>query len=574
MSDDRRRPASPPRWRPPVLRAPRTKSHMSGRWVGVTALVMTAVVLPSTSASAGTDPAPAGAAAVDELIRAEMAASFIPGAAVAITRGDEVLLVRGYGHDSRGAPVTGGTPFRVASLSKSFTSLAVLQLADAGLLSLDDRVVQHLPAFRLADPRGAGITVRQLLDQTSGLADQAFSELDRPQPTSTTEAVASMSSAHLVAAPGTRWNYHNPNYHVAARLVEVLSGERFDDYLHHHVFEPAGMDATSTTTMSTDPVPGLAPGHVVAYGKPIATEGLTTFEAGAGGVVSTAADMADWLIVHANDGRAADGARLVTEGGVTEMHTGRAPVGYALGWDTEGPVDAPTRVEHSGNLLTYSAFQAVLPDSGYGVALLFNSGSAFLLEQSATFEGVLDVVEGADVITRGPRFSTTTQDAALASSTVVVLLFGTRGILTSRRWAARHGPSGARAMLRMVPLLGVVGLVAAFPYLAQLLYSGRDVTWLGAAYGWPALVVFVAASLVAAAATVVARVSQFGRHRATGLGAGESRTMELGEVTTRGHAPPDEDVAEVARLRAGGEPGLLGDITTVPLSSRRPEESA
>jgi hypothetical protein len=249
--------------------------------------------------------------------------------------------------------------------------------------------------------------------------------------------------------------------------------------------------------------------------------------------------MADWLVVHANDGRAADGARLVSEGGVTEMHTGRAPIGYALDWDTKGPVDAPTRVEHSGNLLTYSAFQAALPDSGYGVALLFNSGSAFLLDQSATFEGVLDVVEGADVITRGPRLSTTTPDAALASSTVVVLLLGTRGILTSRRWAARHGPSGARAMLRMVPLLGVVGLVAAFPCHAQLLYSSRDVTWLGAAYGWPALVVFVATSLVAATATVMARVLQFGRHRPTGLGAGENRTMELGEVTTRGHARPD-----------------------------------
>ncbi len=203
-----------------MLRARRTKPHMGGRWVGVTALVMTAVVLPSTSASAGTDPTPAGAAAVDEFIRAEMAASSIPGAAVAITRGYEVLLVRGYGHDSRGAPVTGGTPFRVASLSKSFTSLAVLQLADAGLLSLDDRVVQHLPEFRLADPRGAGITVRQLLDQTSGLADQAFSELDRPQPTSTTEAVASMSLAHLVAARG-RFGARHPRHGCSCRSSPV-----------------------------------------------------------------------------------------------------------------------------------------------------------------------------------------------------------------------------------------------------------------------------------------------------------------------------------------------------------------
>ncbi|GEM_PF-914135 len=555
------------------------KPHRRGRWVGVTASVMTAVVLSATatatSASADAGPTPAEAA-VDEFIRAEMAASSIPGAAVAITRGNEVLLVRGYGHDSRGAPVTGGTLFRVASLSKSFTSLAVLQLADAGRLSLDDRVVEHLPELRLADPRGAGITVRQLLDQTSGLADQTSSDLDRTQPTSTTEAVASMSSAHLVAAPGTRWNYHNPNYHLAARLVEMASGEEFEHYLHHHVFQPAGMDATSTTIMSTDPVADLAPGHVVAYGKPIAAEGLTTFEAGAGGVVSTAADMADWLIVHANDGRAADGARLVSESGMTEMHTGRAPAGYALGWDTDGPVDTPTRVQHSGNLLTYSAFQAVLPDSGYGVALLFNSGSAFLLEQSAIFEGVLDVVEGADVTTRGPRFPTTTRDAALASSTVVVVLLGTRGILTSRRWAARHGPAGARAMLRMVPLLGVVGLLAAFPYLASVLYGGRDVTWLAAAYAWPALVVFVAASLVASAATVMVRVSQLSWHRAPGpgAGAGERRTMEPGEVTPRDRARLEGSVAEVERQPAGEDLALLGDDTTGSSWSRRAEECA
>ena len=535
--------------------------------MGATALAVTAGVLPSAVAApsrpVGTGPTPSVAAAVDELVRDEVAASSIPGAAVAITRGDEILLVRGYGHDSRGAPVSGSTPFRLASLSKSFTSLAVLQLVDAGRLSLDDRVVQHLPDFRLADPRGADITVRQLLDQTSGLADRTFPDLDRRQPTSTNEAVASMSPAHLVAAPGTRWNYHNPNYHVAARLVEVLSGEGFEDYLRHHVFEPAGMDATSTTIMSTDPVAGLASGHVVAYGRPIAAEGPTTFEAGAGGVVSTATDMAGWLIVHAGGGQAADGARLVSERATTEMHTGRPPVGYALGWGTEGPVDAPTRLQHSGNLLTYSAFQAVLPDSGYGVVLLFNSGSAFLLEQSAIFEGVLDVVEGADVITRGPRSSTTERDAVLASSTAAVMLLGVRGVLTSRRWAARHGSSGARAMLRVVPLLGVVGLVAAFPRLAEALYGDRDVTWLAAAYGWPALVVFAAASLAAAAATVVARLSRMGRHRATALSAGDSRTREMGE-----------DVMDVERQRAAADPALLSDVAPTPPSSRWTEEGA
>ena len=248
----------------------------------VVALALTTGVHPPASASTGDVPTPVEVAAVDELIRDGLRTATIPGAAVAVTRGDEVLLVRGYGQTSLGTPVTGDTLFRIASLSKSFTSLAVLQLVDAGRLSLDDRVVEHLPELRLADSRGAEITVRELLNHTSGLADEAFSDHDRPQQTSAAEAVAGMSSEHLVAAPGTRWSYHKPNSHLAARLVEVLSGQSFNDYLRQRVLAPAGMDATSTTTMSTDPVPGLARGHAIAYGVPIPTEGLETFETGAG----------------------------------------------------------------------------------------------------------------------------------------------------------------------------------------------------------------------------------------------------------------------------------------------------
>ena len=294
-------------------------------------------------------------------------------------------IVRGYGHDANDVPVTENSRFRIASLSKSFTSLAVLQLVDAGRVSLDDPVVAHLPEFRLADPRGADITVRQLLDQTSGLADREVPDLSRPQPSTLAEATTSLSSAHLVAAPGTQFNYHNPNYQVAARLVEVVSGQPFDTYLREHVFRPAGMAASLTSYFDNQPVPGLADGHVIAYGHPISVPAPATFDGGAGDVVSTAADMAHWLVVQANGGRTADGTRLVSERSMTEMHTPSAPGGYALGWDTDGPAAAPTRLEHSGNLLTFSAYQAVLPQSGYGIALLFNSGSPFLRDQTAIF---------------------------------------------------------------------------------------------------------------------------------------------------------------------------------------------
>jgi CubicO group peptidase (beta-lactamase class C family) len=481
--------------------------------VGVVLLAAGALGIPSGSAAADGIPIQVDAAAVDKFIGEEVKAASIPGAAVAITQGDRVLHVRGYGHDSHHVPVTGSTLFRIASLSKSFTSLAVQQLVDAGKLTLDDPVATHLPEYRPADPRGASITVRQLLDQTSGLADREASDRNRPQPATLAEATASLNSAHLVAAPGSQFNYYNPNYHVAARLVEVLSGETFATYLRTHVLQPAGMPASLTTNTDDQTVSGLADGHVVAYGQPIATPARGTFVGGAGDVVSTAADMAHWLILHTNGGRAANGTRLVSERSLKEIHTASGPSGYALGWDTDGPAAAPTRLVHSGNLLTFSAYQAVLPDAGYGVALLFNSGSALMLEQTGIFYGLLEIVEGKNSTPSGTRFNTSTLDLLLACLTTGVLVLGAGGVFTSRRWATRHVHSPARMVLRLLPQLSVMGLAVVFPHIAQLLMDGREVSWVDATYGWPALVIFVAGAMTASAVTLVARVWQLSRLR-------------------------------------------------------------
>jgi hypothetical protein len=215
--------------------------------------------------------------------------------------------------------------------------------------------------------------------------------------------------------------------------------------------------------------------------------------------------MADWLIVHANGGGAADGTRVVSEHSLTELHTASAPSGYALGWDTDGPASAPTRLVHSGNLLTYSAYQAVLSDSGYGVALLFNSGSALMLEQTAIFYGLLDIVEGTDSSPCGPPFYTSTLDVLLGCLTLAALVLGASEVSASRHWASSRAPSRVRTLLRLIPTLGILALGVAFPKIAGYLVGGRGVSWLAAAYGWPALVAFVLAAMVASAVSLIAR---------------------------------------------------------------------
>lgn len=145
---------------------------------------------------------------IDRFINHQMETQHIPGLALAITHENQVLHIKGYGRANEHEPVTPQTQFAIASLSKSFTAVAVLQLVETGRIDLDAPVKQYLPEFTLADAVTATrITLRQLLNQISGLSDRGFSEAFISQPTTNAERVNSLHQAHLVAAPGTEFHY-------------------------------------------------------------------------------------------------------------------------------------------------------------------------------------------------------------------------------------------------------------------------------------------------------------------------------------------------------------------------------
>ena len=154
MTSDRQDPVRPPATEAPTTRRPSSVARQAVIALVVLVLVAVGVLGPALPAAADGHPS-VDLAAVDRLVSDGLAAASIPGAAIAITRGTQVVHVRGYGHDANGAPVTENSRFRIASLSKSFTSLAVLQLVDAGQVSLDDPVVAHLPEFRPGRPAEA-----------------------------------------------------------------------------------------------------------------------------------------------------------------------------------------------------------------------------------------------------------------------------------------------------------------------------------------------------------------------------------------------------------------------------------
>ncbi|MBC7973606.1 MAG: beta-lactamase family protein [Myxococcales bacterium] len=444
-------------------------------------------------------------AAIDAFIAEQLDASGLPGMAIAITRGDEVLHLRGYGHDADGVAITEHTPFRVASISKSITATSVMQLVDEGRIGLDDAVVVHLPEFVTVDARAQAITVRQLLDQTSGMSDRGFPEISRPQPSTLAGAVERLRDAELVADPGTEFNYHNPNAMVAARLVEVVRGEPFAEVLRRHVFAPLGMGDSSTTDLDTQRTPGLARGHTFAYGFAVPVEGPGYFVGGAGGVVTTAADMARWLIANVNDGVAADGTRLVSAEGMHTLHTPREAGGYALGWDADGPLDAPTRIDHGGCCFAWSAHQTLLPQTGHGIAVLFAGASPLGADQMEISEGVVAIVEGRPVERELP-VTAGTIDRILGTITLVVLGLVALGVRRRGKWVqhARQRPRW-RAAVRVAPHLVVIAGCLAFPTLAGLLFGGRNVTWFSLFYGWFALGVLVVCTGAGESALLLAR---------------------------------------------------------------------
>ena len=191
-----------------------------------------------------------------------------PGVLIPVTHGHNVLMTAGYGHDSTGADMTADTPMPVASVSKSFTALAVMQLVESGAVALDESVPSYLPDLEVGDPRTSKITVRELLNQTSGISDETLREKSLPQPHSLQAAEQRAHVATPAEAPGTRHHFTNTNYHLAARLVEVVSQQPFADYLHERVLDPLGMDDSTSISV---PKPAVKYGFLGSKG-PTATD--------------------------------------------------------------------------------------------------------------------------------------------------------------------------------------------------------------------------------------------------------------------------------------------------------------
>lgn len=354
------------------------------------------------AAQAGTERTKADLAAIDAYVSKRMLDLGIPGVALGIVQGDRIVHLRGFGvADETGRPVTVQTPFRIGSITKSFTALAVMQLAEAGKIELDAPVRRYLPWFRVADEAAsAKITVRHLLNQTSGLSTLAgntyWGSRDGLE-----AAVRSLRTVKLSQPVGAGFQYSNINYAIAGLVVEAASGQPYADYVARHIFAPLAMRHSFTAT-APSLAAGLAMGHLYSIGRMAADIGVEPpAYLPAGFVSASAEDMSRFAVAHLNGGRYGN-ATVLSAKGIAQLHHPAIPVGaihaglidtyYGMGW-VIGPINGIPAIWHNGDTGRYHATLIMAPGRGTGIVLLANaSGLEYLVAVDDIAKGVLSLL--------------------------------------------------------------------------------------------------------------------------------------------------------------------------------------
>ena len=319
---------------------------------------------------------------VDAYISTKMEELDIPGAALVIVEGDQIVHLKAFGvADADGRLVTPQTPFFTGSTGKSITALAIMQLVEAGKIKLDAPVQTYLPWFRVADVDASEmITVRQLLNQTSGLprsiGQKQLANTDLSD-SAIENNVRALANVELSAAPGERYEYSNANYVALGMIIQVVTGQSYESYIQEHIFTPLDMQ-NSFTSKAEAQQDRLAVGYQKWLGIPIASPNLP-FARGllpAGQLILSAEDFGHYLIAQLNSG-SYQGVSLLSPSGMDEMHQPPVTTSYAMGWEVQHFQNVQV-LAHDGAVPGYTTVMFLVPEKKLAVAMVMNTYNPIL----------------------------------------------------------------------------------------------------------------------------------------------------------------------------------------------------
>jgi len=349
-------------------------------------------------------------APLERFIQEKMAETLLPGVALALLQDGRIVYTRGFGARDleRGLPATPQTRFGVGSVTKSFTSLALLQLQARGRLSIDDPVERHL-SLPLRAPGDEPLRLRHLMTHTSGLPALAYAEAVIRHHVGASARWVPMSGADdlrtfldgaedwFLARPGERWFYLNEGYLALGAVIERVSGLAYPDYIREHILSPLGMTRSGFRAEDIAGDLDVAVPYVINREKrQIPSRYLFSLTAD-GGLLSCAEDLGRYVAMFLAEGQGVEGSilapDLVREMWQPRIRTpfarrgpdGPEPAGfYGFGLSVDPDFLGHTLVGHGGSVLVFTAYIGFVPGRGAGVALLAN-GSGCPLNQVGAF---------------------------------------------------------------------------------------------------------------------------------------------------------------------------------------------
>jgi CubicO group peptidase (beta-lactamase class C family) len=369
----------------------------------------------------------------------------IPGVGVGINENGERLYEKGFGHRDveNGLEITPDTIFGIASMTKSFTCVAIMQLQEAGKLSVQDKILKYLPEFRTADMvQTKNITIHHLMTHTAGIPpisthvfarkrsiDQdpsAKDYLDLDLVNNTGQAIDTYDEMfdfiaalnyQPLADPGTSFSYSNDSYGLLGVIISRVSGQAYEDYVTDHILKPAKLERTFFDLEKLESFKDVTR----LYAAKTTEEGVSVYPTeiwwdapamrAAGYLKSTINDILRFLEIFRNDGMV-DGVRILSQESVDQMlyphfeyNTG---IYYGYGLRITPDYYGDTLIEHGGGLKGVSSLMFILPEKGLtGVAL----SSLASVPSGKLLMGALNVLGGREADATHVHFETKPIDA-------------------------------------------------------------------------------------------------------------------------------------------------------------------
>jgi len=333
---------------------------------------------------------------IDQLVEDAMEKFTVAGVAVGVVKDGQIIHARGYGVKSLETkePVDAHTAFAIASNSKAFTTTALALLVEEGKLSWQDRVIDHIPEFKMYnDYVTQNFNIQDLLTHRSGLGLGAGDLQKWPSGSDFTidDVLQSFQYFEPVSPFRTNYDYDNMLYLVAGELIKRVSGIRWEDFVKERILDPLGMDHSYTLPPGMISADNLAAPHVPLDGvlKTVAPYEIDPdkISGAAGNVLSSAEDMCHWLLVHLNEGKYGKNLekKLFSKQSQREMWKIHTTIdskpysrytthfyGYGLGWRL-CELNGNFCIYHTGDYTGMYSKTMMFPDLDLGMVVLTNS---------------------------------------------------------------------------------------------------------------------------------------------------------------------------------------------------------